>query len=446
MGYAVALVMFVVLFALSTILAVLFYTRIEMANESARKAREQLAKFASKSEQQIYQGPRTGDQTIVGELTAENDALKTIVIGPGTQSLAAIEGEIDALGQRVVDKSLLGFIRELMDTEVALRNERNDLEVKLGEVQEQLSEAHARNAELEQVFQGQVRTLQTQLKSVQAGYDQNVERLKQEMGRWKQRIVEVTEQQSEQAGQHQATVSQLNEEIHRLEQVIDELRNAPERQRRITAQVMPDGKIIEVVSGPDNLVYIDRGREDRIAEGMTFEVFDPGQKIRLAPDGRDLARGKATIEVLNVTPATSVARVVRRHEGATVVGGDNIANLVYDPERVFKFFVFGDFDLRNTGRTSSSDRRQIESMITDWGARLVDDLSYDVDYVVLGKEPKAPERNTEELFDPQASRARQAAQQRYDEYLEVINQARALGVPILNTNRFLDLVGYYQRN
>ena len=39
--------------------------------------------------------------------------------------------------------------------------------------------------------------------------------------------------------------------------------------------------------------------------------------------------------------------------------GDKIANVVYDPNMVYKFFIYGDFDLDRTGQPAPADKRRL---------------------------------------------------------------------------------------
>ena len=72
-------------------------------------------------------------------------------------------------------------------------------------------------------------------------------------------------------------------------------------------------------------------------------------------------------------------------------------------------------------------------------------LSYDVDYLVLGQEPPLPQAPPPNVVDPTAIAAYVEAQRNYETYQQLIGEARNLNIPILNQNRFLNLIGYYQR-
>jgi hypothetical protein len=65
--------------------------------------------------------------------------------------------------------------------------------------------------------------------------------------------------------------------------------------------------------------------------------------------------------------------------------------------------------------------------------------------VVLGKEPVLPTFSKEELQDPFNAQKLATAQQALDAYLNVRKTASDLHIPILNQNRFLYLIGYYDQ-
>jgi hypothetical protein len=83
-------------------------------------------------------------------------------------------------------------------------------------------------------------------------------------------------------------------------------------------------------------------------------------------------------------------------------------------------------------------------MIEEWGGKLTRQLTYDVDFLVLGRDPALPERPEDQL-DPVAMQRYAADQKRFETYQELIGEAKALKIPVLNQNRFLVLIGYYQR-
>jgi hypothetical protein len=72
-------------------------------------------------------------------------------------------------------------------------------------------------------------------------------------------------------------------------------------------------------------------------------------------------------------------------------------------------------------------------------------VNVDTDFVVLGREPVLPTFAQEELEDPINRKKMDDARAELDAYQKVIDRARDLHIPILNQNRFLYYVGYYEQ-
>jgi len=204
-----------------------------------------------------------------------------------------------------------------------------------------------------------------------------------------------------------------------------------------------DGNIINITE--QKTVFINIGSRQQVTKGLTFEVYDKNKGIPPLGDGRaeeEMPIGKASIEVYNVGPDSSECRVVKLQPGEQLVVGDLIMNLVYDPNVHYNFVVFGDFDLSNTNAASPTDAEIIKRLITQWGGRIQNQVDVDTDFVVMGKDPELPSKDE---TDPQSVLRYNQAKQRLDGYQAVIAKAAQLSVPIMNQNRFLYFVGYYDQ-
>jgi hypothetical protein len=84
-------------------------------------------------------------------------------------------------------------------------------------------------------------------------------------------------------------------------------------------------------------------------------------------------------------------------------------------------------------------------MISRWGGELLEDLSYDTDFLVLGVEPVLPDPLPADVIDPVRIAQDAALRRQFSRYQELRARAAEMKVPILNQNRFLHLVGYYTR-
>jgi hypothetical protein len=199
-----------------------------------------------------------------------------------------------------------------------------------------------------------------------------------------------------------------------------------------------DGTVLAVLDA-DGSVYINRGRADRIVLGMSFEVYGDASQIKPTAEG-DYARGKASLEVIRVDETSSTCRVTRATRGNPVAKGDVIANAVYDPTKKYAFLVYGNFDANHDGRATPEEAGEIKAVITGWGGRLVDSLSGEVDFIVLGSRPVVPPQP--DAAAPVAVvqefiRLRNIAR----EYDRLFEQAASTSIPVLNENRLRTLIG-----
>jgi hypothetical protein len=240
----------------------------------------------------------------------------------------------------------------------------------------------------------------------------------------------------------QDRLAELEQEGLILQQVIDELRSVQDvfKLAPLAEHSLIDGRIVGA-SVADRQVFIDLGKDQRIVLGMTFEVYGSGTDIRPNADGAFPA-GKATIEVTRIGDNTSSARVVRESRGQPVVEGDVVANAAYDPDKVYSFVVFGDFDANHDRQPTSAERGAIVSLIRDWGGAVEDDLTGRTDFLVLGDRPVLPPAPSPDAPLPliQEYIRKQSLVQKYDALFRAATQT---GIPVLNENRFYTLTGLY---
>ena len=207
-----------------------------------------------------------------------------------------------------------------------------------------------------------------------------------------------------------------------------------------------DGKLIRVPS--NDICYINLGYGDQVTPGLTFEVYDKTDGVPPIPQNvsgdEQLPVGKASIEVTHVGTTSSECRIVHIEPGAVLSEGDPIENLVYDPHTKYNFFVYGNYDLSNSGRPNPADAEVIKRLVTQWGGKLTDQINVDTDFVVMGAEPVLPTFSKDELT-AENQKKETDAQAALDKYQELLAQAKELHIPILNQNRFLYYVGFYDQ-
>src|SRR5262249_7074798 len=133
-------------------------------------------------------------------------------------------------------------------------------------------------------------------------------------------------------------------------------------------------------------------------------------------------------------------RITREVKGNPIVRGDVIANALYDPNKVYTFMVYGNFDPSGGGIPNQQGAEDIKAMIAAWGGKVADDLSGNVDFLVLGDRPLLPPQpgvndpvNVVQIYMAASDKA-----QKYDKLFET---AAATSLPVLNQNRLYTLIG-----
>ncbi len=447
-GFAVGLVVFVVLFVIALVAAILAYTQVDGAQKEAAQASSDLARWIKPTERSdpdidaLYN--TAGNNSVVGILFNENRELKRLISGDPRQRLEGLRSDIQQTGINPATATMTGELRRVLAEMKAMENraakamaDRDSLNKQLVELQDAKKVSDQKLADAEKQLRGQVdglRTQQKQFETTSAGERQKLEqRLSELQGRLQKELTEAN-----------AQIEQLKQDNNVLRQRLSDIMAV---RSNVTGgpdpATIPDGEIIGV-SSDQRVVYINIGRRQRVTLGLTFNVYDRGAALEKDAQG-ELKPGKATIEIVNIADNTATGRVVQATRGGSLSEGDLIANVVYDPNQSYKFFVFGRFDLDRTNQPTDSDRKRVEQMINQWGGRLQEALSYDTDFLVIGEEPVRPEPLRRDVRDPRLIEEFAAKQRVWDDYQRLLDDAKRFQIRVLNTNRFLNLVGYYQR-
>ncbi len=204
-------------------------------------------------------------------------------------------------------------------------------------------------------------------------------------------------------------------------------------------EALVDGTIVGLLPA-QNQASISVGRKQKVQLGMSFAVYSEAKLIKIDDKTNEYKRGKATLEVINVGEDTSICRITSETKGTPVVKGDVIANAIYDPTKVYKFVVFGNFDTNGDGESTPGERGNITTMIQSWNGKVIEELAGDVDFLVLGERPILPPKPgvdvPYEVVQQYIRIETEAA--RYDEYYKA---AQSSSVPVLNQNRLFTLIG-----
>jgi hypothetical protein len=246
-----------------------------------------------------------------------------------------------------------------------------------------------------------------------------------------------------------AAIAERDAQIKKLNKDLDTAKSRFANRRPDPSSAVithPDAVVVRTAA---DVVYINLGQGDQLPVGMTFEVYDKASGIPPLQESageETLPEGKASIEVTRVGPTASECRVVHTKPGAApITEGDYVTNLVYDRNTKYSFYVYGKFDLDQNGLATANDTETVKRLITQWGGKIAPDLSVDTDFVVIGREPVLPNYTKDEREDPINAKRLSDAQAELDAYQATVNKAKELRIPILNQNRFLYYIGYYDQ-
>lgn len=200
----------------------------------------------------------------------------------------------------------------------------------------------------------------------------------------------------------------------------------------------PDGTVL-LVNNTTGDVYISLTSKDNVRAGTPFNCFDP----RTFGTG-DAVGLNGSIEVLAVTDTFTRCRITRTSSNRAIQPGDVISNIVYHNGKNLPthFVLFGDFDLDGDGIATAAERDRMVALIRAHGGVVDDTFTATTNYLVLGRRPGSPSVQIppSENVPGAIVVQRTIDQKRYD---ELQDRAVQYAIPVLNTNRFLSLVGYY---
>jgi hypothetical protein len=442
-GVIVSLVVFVLTTVFLLVLTIVFYAGKTDALEAAALAKDDLNKYATAAERsgdlfkQFDQA--RGRRSVAGYL---NDRYVQLANELGATNPQAAPDQI-ILGLGVSGETVNSALEEL-------RREVRSRQVEIDGLNDKLAQ---RDAELS--------ARQEEIERLKAAHQRELEEVRQEIityrdasERYGQDVADTLAQfeaaRRQMQQEHRETVADLEDELDAVNQDLVIVKQRLKEYQRIINEIrvrskspdlLVDGDVIDVEPASD-LVYINRGRRDRIVLGMRFEIYDSVASIGINPNTSQLPRGKATVEVTKVGETTSTCTVLRSVPGRPVVRGNVIANAIYDPKYKFKFLVHGRFDVDRDGRPTAAEAEHLRSKVVEWGGEIVlgDSLPGDLDFLVLGEEPPQPPPlppgAAEAVIDDWVRR-----KEAVDQYERLRDQAADAQIPILNANRFFILTG-----
>ncbi len=449
-GVIVSLVVFVLATVFLLVLSIVFYASGREQAEKVNSVHKTFEAFASKKERSsdaidaLVTQAKNSNQSLVSYLKTELEERNRILTGNKNANLADINTAFRDTNSS--DSSLdltFGALKRELDTSTQAADsyleDLKNAESSIQSLEDQLAELSSSKVKEINLVRDEWQDVQDQ--SVKLNTDVN----------------DLFTSQKE----HEALVRNDFEEL--LEELEDELQIA----RDINAQqasnlkdlrlksdigelyktdpsLLIDGLVLEAAN--DNLVYINRGLRDNVRLGMSFEVYDSANQLREDKDG-SMPQGKASIEIVKVGETTSTAKIKRSTPNQPILKDNILVNAIYDPNYKFTFLVHGVFDADGDGNPETSNDF-IKNRIKSWGGVVVEDngtLPGDLDFLVLGIAPKEPlskpSRNASDtMLENYATR-----QLAYRNYIQLLEKARSVDIPVLTANRLQILTGQQTR-
>ena len=473
-GVLVALVAFVILFFVAGVYAIVQMTE---ANKLRKSNDEMTKKFASAVTSANLSSP---EMTQIKELQGNNaeargqsafdllvkqrnDAVR-LIIGrdPATsdttgEANAAFAAAVKAANERLTGAKANATIPEGSASAViaAMADVVAQKAQDVNSLTNQLAQANGNLKQVTDQYDASLNELRKSLETANSGSNQAQQasaayrgEKDAQLAKIQQDLVATIEQGRKAAEELNTQLAGRNEEVNKLTRRLTEAVAALDafRPKNVADAAVrrADGQVMQIAKG--DTVYINLGTGDQITPGMTFQIYDRNEgipRIELGAADDNLPPGKGSLEVVRVGAGSSEARIIRRAAGQSIQEGDMIANLIFDKNVKMAFKIFGAFDIDQNGVATTNEADILKRLVTQWGGQSTEEVGISTDFVVLGKEPVVGEKPADdqviEIFNWQK------AVKAKEEYDAVRNRALELHIPVLNQNRFLYLIGFYDQ-
>ena len=444
-GVIVSLVVFVLTTVFLLVLTIVFYAGQTDALDQAGRADKELAKYVTSQQRNMDQYKNfeqaAGRQSVAAYLNGRFEDLMAYVDGSAGTSMEKLQADFERFG--ITDESVRATLesmqRNLRNSEIEIEG----LEGKLSDRDDELAEKDAEIARMKDAHQEELAEVTREIVTYRQAAEQYRQMIERAIQDWENAQTDLEDQYRDQITDLEDQLDSVGQELvlarsrlNEFEAILDEIRF-----KATNPAMLVDAQVIDTEPANEQ-VFINRGRNDRIVLGMSFEVYDDGASIGVNPQTGLLPRGKASVKVVKVGETTSTCKITRSIRGRPVVRNDVLANAVYDPERRFKFLIHSKFDVDGDDRPSEAEAEYLRSLVVEWGGEVVfgDELPGDLDFLVLGQQPPLPPPLPPGATDLQISewlRKRQA----HEKYNELFKRASEAQIPVLNANRFFILIG-----
>jgi hypothetical protein len=454
------LITFVGLFIVATTIAVIYYVEAEDKRtrlEEMQNKIDGLADTREINELGRIVGTKPSSKTWLGTMVGHLDGTTSLIVGgvPETTSAEAkvndanikVANALKAAQQfiTIADPNTTGLVKIIGDLVTELNNTKEAKDALQKELNNQIAQVEITkkaSSDKEQILEEEKNKLQALVNKMQADYADLQARLEQS-------TTEQVDNVRKQLADAKADLKTNEDTLRKTQAQLKQTEGIMKRAQQEVMDIMPppdhealahraDGKII-LIDDSAKVVHLDIGTDQHVYRGLTFTVYDRSGSV--PKDGK----GKAEIEVFDVADTYCAARITESDPKKPVLLGDIVANLIWHSDKSNVFVIAGDFDLDNDGNIDENAIGRIKSLIEKWGGKVVDEISVDTDFLVLGDQPQVPQQQPtfEQLeVDPGAMQRYEALLQQLNHYNQLQSQAQALWIPIFRYERFLYFIGY----
>jgi hypothetical protein len=433
------LILFVFLFLVATVVAVLMYLDGDKAKAEAKRLGDLKTALVGNladtpSVQAMLEKSKADSEhpPVVGQLMQKNELQTQIIAGnaQSTNAQAQAEQAYALIGSRP------GLASAVIDAYGKLATQRDQLQ----KLETDLAAAKAETAAKAK----DVATLGAEREKERADAAAKIAELDAKLAalqeeRTKSETALTADRQKEIASRDKTIAEQIgkiakgDQEIAKLRAEIEGGKNPDKINGAEPRPPQASGKVLNVAGAGDAAtVYLGLGQKNRVTPGMSFSVF-PASGIPSDPNN-----SKGKIVVTSVDERSSQCRIVLlRDRNNPILPDDLVYNLFLDRAR--KFVVVGLFDIYGTRAPDAPGAEEVKLLIQRYGGIIQDEVTTDTDYVVMGEEPAGskapPEGATAAPPSPEVEKIK-------DAYKKARDGAIQYKIPFLNTNRFLNLIGF----
>jgi hypothetical protein len=411
--------------------------------------------FMSYIRQEANTNPKLYEKSFVAALIHELEENEKTIAGENVSTTQPSEARAEAqatltdVAGRVpgIDTgSLVDAVKSLADKVVALQTQstglRGDQTAAAGDAAKQIADANAKVAAMQKSVEELTQEKQQAIDKAQAAEDGYT---KQETDREAAREVE-RQQEATDARKLGLAIEDGTKKIAQLVKVNSALADRlAGKHLDVIEPIVRQADGIVLSEFADDIVYINLGATDHIVPGMTFEVYSQRDGIPKLGDGmseENLPIGEGSIEIQKIGQESSECKVTHLEPGQHITPNDLIANLVYDRNIKYNFYVYGKFDLSLNNHPNDKDIMGIKQQIVLWGGQIQNVVNVDTDFVVMGAEPVVETFTPTDLQDPFKVKEQADEQDALKKYDDILDQAKELHIPIMNQDRFLYFTGY----